>query len=144
MTDDPLEQPLLDANPTEAGGEGRPNPLLELVGPFYDAAGATRCLGVDAEALTAEQADGGVLGMRTSDGVWVFPAWQFAEAGGVHPELRAVVRALRRLDGWSAGVWLNSVHIDLNGLTPRQALAAGVDPCDVAQLATQDAHRMTS
>lgn len=65
--------------------------------------------------------------MRTADGQWLYPAWQFTGGGGIHPVLVPVLKALRGLDRWAAGVWLVAAHPDLSGSSPRQALRDGAD-----------------
>ena len=72
------------------------------------------------------------------DGQWLYPAWQFTGDGRVHGVLAPVLKALRGLDRWAAGVWLVSAHPDLDGSSPREALRAGTDADSVARLAQHD------
>lgn len=110
------------------------------VGPFYDSAGALHQLGgITKQALAGRRANKSVLAMRAGDGQWLYPAWQFTGDGGVHPVLVPVLRALRGLDRWAAGVWLVAEHPDLAGSSPRQALRHGTDPATVVGVARRDA-----
>lgn len=110
------------------------------LGPFYDSAGARRQLGgVTKQALESRRHHHTVLALRAGDGTWLYPAWQFTGSGDIHVALRPVLRALRDLDRWAAGVWLVAEHPALGGRSPREALRAGVDPDEVAALARSDA-----
>jgi hypothetical protein len=109
------------------------------VGPFFDSAGARLQLGLRTkQALDSRRNTQTVLAMQTGDGTWLYPAWQFTGAGGVHHVLRPVLKELRGMDRWQVGVWLVSDHPDLGGVSPRQALRDGVDPAAVARVAARD------
>ena len=128
-----LEAGLPDAGPAEV------HPYYAAVGPFYDTAGARRQLGgVTKQALDSRRGSQTILAMQTGDGHWLYPAWQFTGQGTIHPVLVPVLKQLRGLDRWMAGVWLTNAHPSLEGRTPRQALAEHVDPQVVASLAAQD------
>lgn len=115
------------------------DPHFSDLGPFYDSAGALHQLGgVTKQALASRRTNETVLAMRSGDGQWLYPAWQFTGAGGIHPALVPVLKALRGLDRWAAGVWLVAAHPDLSGASPRQALRDGTDPATVARLARRD------
>jgi hypothetical protein len=121
------------------------DPHFADAGPFYDSKGAQLQLGgVTKQALDSRRHTGSVLAMRTGDGHWLYPAWQFTGQGGVHPALAPVFKALRLLDGWSAAVWLISDHPDFGGKSPRRALRGQVDPDLVAEVARQDALALTA
>lgn len=115
------------------------DPHFADLGPFYDSAGALHQLGgVTKQALGSRRANESVLAMRAGDGQWLYPAWQFSGDGGIHTALVPVLKALRGLDRWAAGVWLVADHPDLSGSSPRQALRRGTDPATVARLARRD------
>ncbi|OIQ80318.1 hypothetical protein GALL_379360 [mine drainage metagenome] len=121
------------------------DPHYADLGPVFDSRGAAAQLGgITEQALSVRRKTGRVLAMRTGNGTWVYPAWQFTGAGTVHPGLTPVLRALRPLDRWAAGVWLASAHPELNGRSPRAALGEGDDPHRVAALATADAAILTA
>jgi hypothetical protein len=90
------------------------------------------------EGLAAMRDSATVLAVRTGDGTWLYPGWQFTGRGEVHAVLTPVLAALQGLDGWVAGIWLCNQHPDLDRLSPRQALANGVDPNTIATLALHD------
>ena len=128
-----LEAGLPSAGPAEL------DPHYADLGPFYDSAGALHQLGgVTKQALSSRGVNESVLAMRTGNGQWLYPAWQFTGDGGIHPVLVPVLMALRGLDRWSAGVWLVAAHPDLSGSSPRQALRDGTEPDTVARLALRD------
>ncbi len=130
---------LPDAGPSDL------DPHYADVGPFYDSAGARHQLGgVTKQALGSRRANESVLAMRTGDGHWLYPAWQFTGDGGIHPVLAPVLKALRGLDRWAAGVWLVAAHPDLSGASPREALRDGTAPATVARLARHDASTLVA
>ena len=129
---------LLRANLPDA--PGGLDPHYADLGPFYDSRGAARQLGgISKQALSDRRKTGSVLAMRATCGPWLYPAWQFTGAGTLQPELAPVLRALRPLDRWAAGVWLVGAHPDLGGRSPRAALRDGEQPRRVAALAAVDA-----
>lgn len=120
------------------------DPHFKGIGPFYDTEGAIVQLGgISKQALAGRRERHTVLAMKTKDGFWLYPAWQFTGDGHVHDVLLPVVKELAPLNGWSAGVWLVKEHPDLNGRSPRKALAEGTPPADVAKIARQDVHTLT-
>ncbi|WP_157829651.1 hypothetical protein [Nocardioides alpinus] len=137
---EPRELALLLGAGLPAAGPVELDPHFADLGPFYDSAGALHQLGnVTKQALASRRTNETVLAMRTGDGQWLYPAWQFTGDGGIRPALVPVLKALRGLDRWAAGVWLVAAHPDLSGSSPRQALRAGADPATVACLARRDA-----
>jgi hypothetical protein len=70
-TADELAERMLAVVPT-------PSPWDEIVGPVYRTAQVATVLGgVSRQAVADRRARGRLLGLRTSDGVWVYPAFQF-------------------------------------------------------------------
>ncbi|WP_183407752.1 hypothetical protein [Nocardioides marmoriginsengisoli] len=115
------------------------DPHFADLAPFYASDGAIRQLGgISKQALADRRRSETVLAMRSGDGPWLYPAWQFTGDGRIHPALAPVLKALRGSDGWVAGVWLTSEHPDLDGRSPRTALREGTDPHTVAALAAHD------
>ncbi|WP_235738529.1 hypothetical protein [Nocardioides alcanivorans] len=115
------------------------DPHFADLAPFYDSAGAMNQLGgVSKQALAGRRQTNSVLAMRSGDGTWLYPAWQFSGDGRVRPALGPVLKSLRGVDGWIAGVWLTTAHPDLGGASPRAALRNGVSPVAVAGLAAHD------
>lgn len=121
------------------GAPAELDPHYADIGPFYDSAGAIHQLGgLTKQALDSRRTNQTVLAMQTGDGHWLYPAWQFTGLGSIHTALTPVLKGLRGLDRWMAGVWLVAEHPDLGGRSPRQALRDGVDSGDVARLALHD------
>ncbi len=116
--------------------DAAPHPAALAIGPMFTSTGAMRRLGVGTkQALASRRAHESVLAMKTADGLWVYPAYQFADRSGLRPGFVAVLRALRGVDRWSAALWLATPHDDLAGLRPVDALAEH-DPATVARLAS--------
>lgn len=102
----------------------------ERLGPAYTTAQLRRLLpGADAPPVTDERvrqrrSAGGLVGLKTRDGVWVFPTWQFRlRPGRVEP--RDDVLALwldlphgATFDEWSLALWLTGRRGDLDDRTP--------------------------
>jgi hypothetical protein len=105
-----------------------PNPMAELVGPYYDASGAAARLGCPAEDLAERVTAGNLLCVVTADGVPLYPAFQFAPDGTVRPDLAKALRALTGHNAWSVAVWLRTLNDNLDGRSPDRWLAAGGDP----------------
>jgi hypothetical protein len=115
------------------------DPYFEPLGPFYGSSGVMVQLGgVSRQAIDSRRSHQTILAMKAGDGTWLYPAWQFTGTGSIHAELVPVLKALRGMERWSAGIWLVSSHPNLDGRSPRGALADGVDPDDVARLARND------
>lgn len=134
---------LLEASLPDSPAELDPH--VADVGPFYISDGAIRQLGgISKQAVDSRRRTWSILAMRTQDGTWLYPAWQFTGDGRVHDVLRSVLKALRGMDRWAAGVWLVSDHPDLGGRSPRQALRDGLQPEQVANLAARDRARLVA
>lgn len=111
-----------------------PNPMADLVGPFYDTAGVRTLMGVSRQALHERSRRGTLLSMATSDDKTIYPTFQFLDAA-VRPDLTGVLRAFRDQPRWSVGVWLRTTQSGLDGLSPEAWLRHGGDPAPVLRLA---------
>jgi hypothetical protein len=120
------------------------NPMAELVGPFCDASGVAVRLRCTVEDLADRVASGDLLCTDTSDGVPLYPAFQFTVHGAIRPELTPALRALAGCDDWSVAVWLRTRNDDLNDLSPDEWLAAGGDPDWVRVLSSRWAALLTA
>lgn len=121
------------------------DPHFADLGPFYASDGAMRQLGgLTKQALDSRRRTQTVLAMQAGDGTWLYPAWQFDGLGSIHRALTPVLKALRSVDRWQAGVWLVAEHPDLGGVSPRHALRDGVAPADVARVAEHDRQRLVA
>ena len=111
-----------------------------LLGPFYSSAGVMRVLGIPTErALAARHKRGTLLALPTSDGVLVYPAFQFdQQAHSVRRSLVPVLAQLKNAPRWGAALWLVTEHDDLEHRSPLIAAAAGPKDCKlVCRLAEQ-------
>jgi len=110
----------------------------DAVGPVYTTAGLQALLGVSRQTLSERAMARTLLRLRTADGAYVYPAFQFDLRQRPLPGLKRVLTTLGRgsADPWAWAIWLNSVRDD--GITYAQRLRAGeVDA--VAQAAAADA-----
>jgi hypothetical protein len=91
------------------------NRLDALIGPFYNTDGVAALLGgLPRTAVAARREAGELLGVKTSDGVWIYPVFQFA----VHPALRQAIKALADSPRWSAALWFVTENPELDEKTP--------------------------
>lgn len=108
------------------------NELGDQVGPFYDTAGVMKVLdGVTKQAVAARRRKGTVLALRTADGMWVYPVFQF-NGGGVDRSLLPAIRAFRDSPAWSAALWFVTGNDDLDGMSPLEWVKAGFPAAAVA------------
>jgi hypothetical protein len=109
-----------------------------LLGPFYSSAGVMRVLAVPTkQALGDRRRRGTLLAARTSDRVWVYPAFQFdLAARQVRRDLVPLLSALKAAPRWGAALWLVTSHPELGGKSPMSSLGDGKDDL-VARLAAQ-------
>lgn len=117
--------------------------MADLVGPFYDTDGVASVLGVENTQVEALRDSGQVLGVQTSDDAWIYPTWQFNEAG-VDPLLAPALAALAKVPPWSAAMWFIGPESELSGLTPLESLQQGNQSELVLRLAHQYAHHLMS
>lgn len=96
----------------------------ELVGPFYGVEALRTLLGSSRQAIHDRVTRGTLLQVRTSDGVNLYPTFQFDEAGEVPAPVRRAIQALRRsgADGWTIAAWFSTPAQALGGLSPRDWL----------------------
>ena len=117
----------------------RPSPWNDIIGPFYRTNQAAQLLGVSRQAVDERRRRGVLLGCRTADGYWVFPAIQFDDRGHVRPGAAELVGRLANADadGWTQAAWTATPLDRLDGLSPveyaqqeggvNESLAAAVD-----------------
>lgn len=116
-----------------------------LLGPFYSSAGVMRVLGIPTkQALGDRRKRGTLLAARTSDGVWVYPAFQFdIAARQVRRDLVPLLSALKAAPRWGAALWLVTAHPELAGKSPMASLGQGRDDL-IARLAAQYANAVNT
>lgn len=112
----------------------RPNRFAARVGPVFTTGQLARLLpGLHAapisdEAVRDRHRNGRLIGFKTADGRWAWPAWQFETALGRLAPRRDVIELWRLLppDGPSELTrigWLTGRHKDLEDATPLEWLA---------------------
>lgn len=113
-----------------------PSPWNAL-GPFYSSAGAARLLGgVTRQAVDDRRRRRRIVAVRTSDDVWLYPAFQFDAAGRiVDPIARAFALLVDGgLDEWSAAASLVGPQPELAGRSIADHLRDGGEFGPVAAL----------
>ncbi|MGN6413392.1 hypothetical protein [Flexivirga sp.] len=92
--------------------------LDEQIGPFYDTAGVQKVLGgISKQAVEARRRKASILALRTSDGKFVYPVFQFA-GGAVDSALLPAIRALGSSPAWSVALWFVTANDDLDEMSP--------------------------
>ncbi len=107
------------------------NALAVWAGPFWSGPAVCRKLGLAGQAaLDGRRRGRTLLGVRTCDGVDVYPIWQFRRRGqtvDIRPEVARVLGILGGRDGWAVAVLLNTPAPELGGATPLGWVRAGGD-----------------
>jgi hypothetical protein len=102
-----------------------PSEWDELAGPFLMSEGVQARLGISRQAVAAKAARRRLLRVITSDGVHLYPFWQFADTGVLAglPEVLSLFPE-EAIDGWTLAAWLRTPDPDL-GAAPYEALLRG-------------------
>ncbi len=122
-----------------------PSPSLwdDLLGPFYGPGQVARILGnISRQAVADRRHRWTLLGLKTADGHWVYPAFQFDRRNSVLTELPELLQILAAsgIDGWSLAGWLMSPLRSLEGETAIDWLRADRDHATLLAV-TRDAAR---
>lgn len=118
-----------------------PSPWDDVVGPFYSTRGVARLLGgVSRQAVMERRQRGRLLGLRTAEGDWVFPAFQFGADLRPVPGLAEVLACFdpHDVDEWTLAGWLVGGRAELGGRSVIDWLAAG-DPLEAVLTLARDA-----
>jgi hypothetical protein len=84
------------------------------IGPFHDTAGVAALLGgVLQQAVEARRTEHTVLTVKTADGRWAYPTFQFT-GSDVDPALVPAIQALQDAPAWSAALWFLTPSPDLD------------------------------
>lgn len=107
------------------------------VGPFYDARGLMKWLGVTRQVLQDRTQAGEILCVATTEGDLLYPSFQFGSAGEPLPHLSQILRLLEPIadDAWDKALWLNAPSDTFNKRTAVEALRAGDDELVLAAAA---------
>lgn len=122
-----------------------PSPWGEL-GPFYSTTRVARLLGgVSRQAIADRRRRGTILGLRTADGDWVYPDFQFDDHQTVLEGLPGIWKLLRAtgVDEWTLASWLTSPMRSLGDRSPIDWLRRGEDRATLVALARDAAHRFS-
>jgi hypothetical protein len=97
------------------------------VGPFYDARGLTKWLGITRQVLQDRTQAGIILSVATTEGDPLYPSFQFGPAGEPLPHLSQILRLLEPIadDAWDKALWLNTPSVTFDKRTAVDALRAG-------------------
>ena len=112
------------------------------LGPYYSSRGVMRVLRIDTkQALDDRRRRGTVLGAKTSQGTWVYPAFQFdLPKHRVRTSMVEVLAQLKDAPRWGAVLWLRTPHPDLDGAEPIDALGVASSRDRVVALAREYVH----
>jgi hypothetical protein len=111
--------------------------LDDEVGPFLDTSGVRARLHVSRQRVHALAKQGGLLKATTSDGVSVYPAYQFDGDRIVHG-LRDVLAPFSDADAWMVVTWFPTPDPELGDRSPIEALRDG-DVSEAARVARSTA-----
>ncbi len=127
------------------------NRLADLVGPCYSTAGVQTLLGrsrrrpVSKQAVEARRANRRILALRTSDGFWVYPTFQFGDDGDVRRDVIAVLTLFGPdSPSWSVAAWFRTPAASLDGRTPLDGLDRREQVREVGGMAADTAARWAS
>lgn len=120
-----------------------PSAWDDTLGPFYGSAKLAAMLGgISRQALSERRGRKSLLALKTADGAWVYPTFQFDRNNRVLPGLPAVLKVLETsgADDWTAAGWAVSPLESLGGISVVEWLRRGLDR-DVALEAAREAAR---
>lgn len=123
------------------------NPMAQQVGPeFLDTPGVAVVLAgpgrepISKQAVEQRRNRGTLLALKTSDGHWIYPTWQF-DGAAVLAGLADVLAVFRGHPAWSVATWMTTAMPELDEESVAQWLLAGRDPATVVELAGLTARR---
>jgi hypothetical protein len=118
----------------------------DLLGPFYTTAQVAKLWGgVSRQAVSDRRDRRTLLGLKTTDGVMVYPTFQFDTRNEILAGLPEVLQCFRSsaVDDWTLAGWLVSPSRALEGRSAVEWLHLGLDPEPVLRLARDVAHRFS-
>jgi|SRR6185436_5071666 len=118
----------------------------DLLGPFYSTAQVAKiCGGISRQALADRRERRTILGLKTADGVVVYPSFQFDETNRVLSGLSEVLQCFRgaEVDDWTLAGWLVSPLQALDGRSAMDWLRSGRELEPVLVLARDAARRFS-
>ena len=121
-----------------------PSDWDEMLGPFYSTSKVAQLLGNISRQAVAERRDRHtLLALRTVDGSYVYPVFQFDAHNEVLPGLAAVLQCFdpRAVDEWTVAGWLVASQRSLSGRSVIEALVSSRSYEKVVELAQAQATR---
>ena len=114
------------------------------MGPFYDSASAAALAQKTPPELALCVAAGDVLEVITSDGVPLYPSFQFGPRGELPPALRIFSHTLLPIsdDMWDVALWLVTPSAAFDGKNAIELLKAGEEE-HVISVARRDKERLS-
>lgn len=99
------------------------HPLTEQIGPCYDIESASKYLGITPDEAVHRAEIGVLLSAVASDGVRIFPTFQFRD-GHEQPVFSLLAHAFTRLgiEMWAALTWMTTPSPELDDRTPTDVL----------------------
>lgn len=119
--------------------------LADRVGPVYDASATHRLLEIDRRQASDRRGRGTILALRTSDGHWMYPTFQFA-GHSVDPRFRGLFSSFAQVSDtpwWTVAAWFRTTRKDLDGFAPADWVRSGRDIKVVASLVDDLVRRWT-
>lgn len=124
----------------------RPSRWDDLLGPFYGPAQVAEVLGgISRQAVAERRQRHTLLGLKTADGHWVYPVFQFDERNAVRAGLADLLQVLAAsgVDDWSLAGWLVSPLRSLDGRTPIEWLRQKGDLATLLEVGRDAARRFS-
>lgn len=123
------------------------NEMADQVGPeFYDTKGVRSILArrgaraISKQAVEQRRKNRRLLALRTTDGTWIYPTWQFVEHR-VMAGLPELLAAFAGHDEWAVATWMTGKVDDLDGRRPVDCLTDTKLRARALLAATQTASR---
>lgn len=118
----------------------------DLLGPFYSTAQMAKiCGGISRQALADRRERRTILGLKTADGVVVYPTFQFDETNRILRGFSEILQCFRGadVDDWTLAGWLVSPLRALGGRSVVDWLRLGRELEPVLVLARDAARRFS-
>jgi hypothetical protein len=119
----------------------------DLLGPFYSGSQVAKILGeISRQAVADRRERRTLLGLKTADGVIVYPTFQFNHRNEVLTGLPEILQCFRAggVDDWTLAGWLVSSMTALGGRSVVEAIRDGEDRKLLLALARDAARRFSS
>lgn len=118
----------------------------DVLGPFYGTNQVVQmCGGISRQALAGRRKRRTILGLKTADGVVVYPAFQFDAKNLILRGLPEALQCFRGVDvdDWTVAGWLVSPSQDLGGRSVAEWLRLGRELEPALALARDAARRFS-